>query len=223
MATGYQRARSPAQKAERTEQILAAAEAMLGEGHDATSLSLNELARRAGMAKSNVYRYFESREAVLLALLADRTERWVRAATREIGALDADGEARARLERAAEVLSRTAAARPVMCHLMSVLPAVLEHNVSVDSVRQYKRSSLALIGALAETLHGVVPELPSERHGELLHHAFAFIVGGWPLANPSEVTREAMRDPELAPFTHDFEPELRRVFVLLAAGMLAEA
>src|SRR5437773_10518415 len=32
-------------------------------------LSLNELSRRVGLAKSNVLRYFESREAVLLELL----------------------------------------------------------------------------------------------------------------------------------------------------------
>ena len=32
-------------------------------------VTLNELSRRAGLAKSNVLRYFESREAVLLELL----------------------------------------------------------------------------------------------------------------------------------------------------------
>ncbi|HHH28079.1 MAG TPA: TetR family transcriptional regulator [Polyangiaceae bacterium] len=41
------------------------------------ALSLNELAKRAGMAKPNIYRYLESRQAVLLALLDDRTARWV--------------------------------------------------------------------------------------------------------------------------------------------------
>ena len=65
MAIAYQRARSPEQKAERTEQILSAAEAMLAEGQDSSALSLNVLAKRAGMAKSNIYRYFESREALL--------------------------------------------------------------------------------------------------------------------------------------------------------------
>jgi AcrR family transcriptional regulator len=32
-------------------------------------ITLNELSRRVGLAKSNVLRYFESREAVLLELL----------------------------------------------------------------------------------------------------------------------------------------------------------
>lgn len=223
MAAAYQRARSPEQKAERTEQILAAAEEMLAEGRDSMALSLNVLAKRAGMAKSNVYRYFESREAVLLALLEDRTARWGSEMVDALGALPRDGDPGARLERVAELLAVSAARRPVMCHLMSVLPSVLEHNVSVDSVRHYKRSSLQLLDELAMAMHDLLPELAHEQHGELLHHAFAFIVGSWPLAHPSDVTREAMTAPELAGFRHDFEPELKRVVVLLAKGMLAES
>lgn len=222
MASDYQRARSPEQKAERSEQILAAAEDMLAEGQDSMTLSLNVLAKRAGMAKSNIYRYFESREAVLLALLEDRTAGWGRHVVADLQRLPEGEVDRGRLETLAEALATSAARRPVMCHLMSVLPSVLEHNVSVDSVRRYKRASLALLGELADAMHHAVPELSTEQHGELLHHTFAFIVGGWPLAHPSDVTREAMTDPQLAPFVHDFESELRRVFVLLATGMLAK-
>jgi AcrR family transcriptional regulator len=219
MATAYQRARSPEQKAERTEQILSAAEEMLCEGHDSSGLSLTELAKRAGMAKSNVYRYFESREAVLLALLEDRTERWAAGAIDALAELSGRRSQAHRIDDIADVLASSAAAHPVMCHLMSVLPSVLEHNVSAESVRAYKVASLALIARLAEAMHRVLPELPAEQHGELLHHAVAFIVGSWPLAHPSPVTEEVMQEPALAPFRHDFEADLRRVFVLLARGM----
>ena len=40
-------------------------------------VSLNELSRRVGLAKSNVLRYFESREAVLLELLLDFLGSWL--------------------------------------------------------------------------------------------------------------------------------------------------
>src|SRR6185295_16951299 len=48
--------------------ILDTAAAMLEE-MPVSELSLNELSRRVGLAKSNVLRYFDSREAVLLELL----------------------------------------------------------------------------------------------------------------------------------------------------------
>jgi len=221
MATAFQRARSPEQKAERTEQILGAAEAMLAEGQDVARLSLSELARRAGMAKSNVYRYFESREAILLALLEDRTERWAREVIAALRQLDSGGSNASHVDAMARVLAESATARPVMCHLMSALPSVLEHNVSLAPVRSYKASSLDLIGRLATAMHAVVPELGTELHSELLHHAFAFIVGSWPLAHPSEVAEEVLKDPALAPLRHAFAEDLRRVVGLMASGMIA--
>ena len=112
MAIAYQRARSPEQKAERTEQILSAAEAMLAEGQDSSALSLNVLAKRAGMAKSNIYRYFESREAVLLALLEDRTARWGEDVVAQLEALPPSGDDRGRLETVAELLATGMLATP---------------------------------------------------------------------------------------------------------------
>ena len=69
--TSFQRARSEEQRDPRRRAILDTAAAMLAE-MPVAEVSLNELSRRVGLAKSNVLRYFESREAVLLELLDDR-------------------------------------------------------------------------------------------------------------------------------------------------------
>lgn len=58
----FQRARSEEQREGRRRAILDTAAAMLTE-MPVADLSLNELSRRVGLAKSNVLRYFESREA----------------------------------------------------------------------------------------------------------------------------------------------------------------
>jgi AcrR family transcriptional regulator len=218
----YQRARSPAQKAERREGILDAARRMLEANVGSSDLSLNELARQVGMAKSNLYRYFESREAVLLALLTEESRRWADEMARALETIDRQDAVDARLVAVAEVLATSAASRPAMCHLFSVMPSVLEHNVSLETVRAFKLESLALLGELATAMHSAVPELPAQGHAELLHHAFAFMVGGWPLANPAEMAAEVMRDPALAAFRHDFEADLRRSFLLMARGLLSE-
>lgn len=221
MARAYQRARSPEQKAQRTEQILSTAETMLAEGQAVTSLSLNELARRAGMAKSNVYRYFESREAILLALLEERTKTWAAEAAHELASIDRRRSVAHRIETMASIMAHGVGKRPVMCHLISVLPSVLEHNVSMEVVRAYKLASLTVMHELAGAMQRSLPELALEAHGELLHHAFAFIVGSWPLAHPAPMVVEALQIPELAEFNHDFERDLTRVVTLMARGMLA--
>ena len=72
----FQRARTEEQREHRRRVLLETAAAMLAEMPVAT-LSLNELSRRAGLAKSNVLRYFESREAILLELLDSEAAAWV--------------------------------------------------------------------------------------------------------------------------------------------------
>lgn len=64
----FQRARTEEQREIRRRAILDMASAMLDE-MPVAAVTLNELSRRVGLAKPNVLRYFESREAVLLELL----------------------------------------------------------------------------------------------------------------------------------------------------------
>src|SRR6266487_2927563 len=73
----FQRARSDEQRQLRRQAILRVAADMVAE-MPVAELSLNELSRRVGLAKSNVLRYFESREAVLLELLDSAWRDWLR-------------------------------------------------------------------------------------------------------------------------------------------------
>ena len=81
----FQRARSEEQREARRRAILDAAAAMLAE-MPVSEVTLNELSRRASLAKSNVLRYFESREAVLLELLDSAWQDWLtRSEERRVG------------------------------------------------------------------------------------------------------------------------------------------
>src|SRR6476469_8596374 len=74
--TSFKRARSEEQRTQRRRMILDTTAAMLAE-MPVAQVSLNELSRRVGLAKSNVLRYFESREAVLLELLDAAWQDWL--------------------------------------------------------------------------------------------------------------------------------------------------
>ena len=91
MAT-FQRARSEEQREVRRRAILDAAAAMLAE-MPVAQVSLNELSRRVGLAKSNVLRYFESREAVLLELLDSAWQEWLAGLAEALGAAAGAGAA----------------------------------------------------------------------------------------------------------------------------------
>ena len=127
--TTFQRARSDEQREQRRRAILSTAAAMLAE-MPVAELSLNELSRRVGLAKSNVLRYFETREAVLLELYDTAWTAWLDRLDAVLPPASADGDARARYERVAASLTASLVADPLVCELISVSASVLERNVS---------------------------------------------------------------------------------------------
>ena len=155
----FQRARSEEQRAIRRRAILDTAAAMLDE-MPVAEVTLNELSRRVGLAKSNVLRYFESREAVLLELLDDFLGSWLAELEGELAAgIETDAAPEVRAGQLADVLSRSLAGRVVLCDLFGAQGGVLEHNVSVEVVKRHKRSSLAKLTAMSELVRRHVPEL----------------------------------------------------------------
>src|SRR5215475_14499928 len=109
----FQRARSQEQREVRRQAILATAAAMLTE-MPVAQITLNELSRRVGLAKSNVLRYFESREAVLLVLLDSAWQDWLADLAGELDAgVDKSAPAAARGDQVAAALAASLAARPV--------------------------------------------------------------------------------------------------------------
>ncbi|WP_410872063.1 TetR/AcrR family transcriptional regulator [Nocardia sp. A7] len=155
----FQRARSEEQRSIRRRAILDTAASMLDE-MPVAEVSLNELSRRVGLAKSNVLRYFESREAVLLELLDDFLGTWLAELTEELAAgIEAQAAPEVRAGQLAEILSRSLADRVVLCDLFGAQGGVLEHNVSVEVVKRHKRSSLTKLTAMTELVHRHLPEL----------------------------------------------------------------
>src|SRR5690348_1559040 len=135
----FQRARSDEQREIRRRAILDTAAAMLQQ-MPVAQLSLNELARRVGLAKSNVLRYFESREAVLLELLDAEQVDWLSALA---GRPVPTGTAAARIEAFAGQVATSLDGRPVLCDLIGAQASVLEHNISFEVAVRHKRASLA--------------------------------------------------------------------------------
>src|SRR5215470_6119462 len=148
--TTFQRARSEEQREVRRQAILGAAAAMLAE-MPVAQVTLNELSRRAGLAKSNVLRYFESREAVLLELLDSAWREWLAQLDGELaGAVDTGAPPSERGDQLAAALAASLASQPVLCDLLSAQAAVLERNVSPSVAAQYKRAAIAGMAALGQ-------------------------------------------------------------------------
>jgi AcrR family transcriptional regulator len=220
--TSFKRARSEEQRAERRQVILDTAAAMLAE-MPVAQVSLNELSRRVGLAKSNVLRYFESREAVLLELLDATSREWLQQIDQELAAaVDAGAPVVERSDQVAATLATSLTAHPVLCDLVSAQAAVLEHNVSPEVAAQYKHAAIANAGVLGDLILKHVPEL-GEPDAQRFAAATLMVTGAvWTHAHPAAAMLAAYEaDPALAAMRLDFTGTLREVLEVLIAGLLA--
>jgi AcrR family transcriptional regulator len=216
----FKRARSDEQREVRRQAILRVAADMVAE-MPVADLSLNELSRRVGLAKSNVLRYFESREAVLLELLDTAWRDWLdRLAAALADTVDASADVTTRYPRVAETIAGSLVDDRLFCELISVSGAVLERNVSPEVARRYKLGAIANTGALADLVQRHVPELRPEGAMYVAGGTLVATAGLWPLTQPSEAMLRVYEDPAMAVLRLDFGAALREMLSTVLAGCL---
>lgn len=219
----FHRARSEEQRAERRQSILRTAAGMLDE-MPVAAVSLNELSRRVGLSKSAMSLYFESREAVLLGLLTEAATRY-RAETAETFAEWADPSAPApvRARQVAARLAVTFAAHPMLCELLSVQHAILEHNISVDVATSYKRSSRDAIRWLAGRLGDLLPELDDERALRAAHMVIILVGALWTRSRPAPSLLAAFQADASLAFMHPaFTEAFEAAIATFLQGLIVE-
>jgi AcrR family transcriptional regulator len=209
--TQFQRARRPEQKEQRRQDILAAA-TKLGTRDGVRAVTLTDIAAEAGVHKSAVLRYFETREAVFLHLTAEGWQDWASAV---------DAGLRGPMERAevAAVLAGTLAERPLFCDLLAHAPLHLERGVSEQEVRSFKLTTLDAVDRIMQALKVALPGLTDTLSIDLVAGVTAMAASLWQTANPPEtLARLYADDPRLGHAAVEFAPRLARITALLLAG-----
>lgn len=211
----FERARRPAEKAARREAILEAAARLLDQGL-LQEVSLNAIAQQAGLTKPNLYRYFESREDILLALFlkdlrAFRDQVVTGAACVQPGGPDA-GEA------IADLLVKAYAHQPRLCRFLGMIASVFEHNVSAGVVEAIKITSLDLATDVATVMQQALPTLTLERCLWINNMTSLLVAGLWPPAHPAPSVVEVLEKPEFRSLLPDFERDLKEAIMSLIRG-----
>lgn len=221
MSTPWQRARQPEQKASRREAILDAAAARFDAG-GYEALSLGAVASDVGLAKSNLYRYFESKEAMCLQLMQDAHDAFLAEVVAALEALPAPSPP----DVVGAVLAAHLARNGRLCALAAIASSVLERNVGPERIVAHKTwylgGGLHLLAALGRVRPELLDADPT-RGFRFLRAAYALVMGLWPAANPPAAVAEVLAgQPMLAPLRIDFERDLRDGLVVLLRGLAAE-
>jgi AcrR family transcriptional regulator len=117
-------------------------------------ISVDDIAKKAGLAKGTVYLYFGTKEALFLELVAEQLESWVRNSTPQLK------KAKATPAAIAAVVASSLSRRPVLIRLLSLMHAILERNTEITPLREFKRRLLHITtqsGTLFERALGLTP------------------------------------------------------------------
>jgi AcrR family transcriptional regulator len=219
----FQRARSAEQRAARRDAILATAATMLTE-MPVADVSLNELSRRVGLAKSNVLNYFDSREAILLELSSQELTAWVEDLADALTQVHPEAPIQVRAEQLIEAVVDSLVGRPVFCDLISAQASVLERNISTETALTFKRAAAVSLQRMIQVVLMALPELGPERARDFVAAASIFAGAIWTHAHPVPAVVAAYRaDPAVAALLIEFEPTLRTNLRLLLDGVLPAA
>lgn len=199
------RACSSTAKEERRSAILGAA-AHLFSIREYREVSIDDVARGAGLAKGTVYLYFKTKETLFLELCADAFRGWFDALERGFPEKSAGPAA------LAAVIASTLRDRPLLRRLIALLHSVFEENVDDTTQRDFKLQMLGLLRRPAARIEEML-ELESGQGLRIMLWTHALMVGLAEMTSREESALRLIRKfPELAPvrldFSKDFEPAL---------------
>lgn len=199
----WQRARTEQQKEERVGEIVAAT-ARLYERYTFEEITYLCIAAEANFTRSNLYKYFSTKEEIFLELLGQDFVHFRKSLARALRAGKVSS-----VSQCATVWARTLIKHERLLKLFSILYTSLERNASLESLTKFKKTAKEELTALAGLLSDIFPNLPPEKTVQFLHLHAALAIGLYPMGHLTERQKQAM---EQAGFEHqciDFPEHLR--------------
>jgi AcrR family transcriptional regulator len=207
---GEVRATAPEEKKARRCHILTAAEELL-QIWSFTDITMNRIARRAGVAKGTLYLYFRTKEALFLQLYQQHLEAWYA----ELSKLASLGSHPIDLAAAARVVASTLASRRTLIRLHGLMYSSLAGNIDRETLIDFLRGHHLRRSLLAPALAARISGLSEQNALTFLRRLEAIAGGLWWAASTPPRSERVLEDPDLAVCQFGFEEELREIATAL--------
>jgi AcrR family transcriptional regulator len=182
----FERARSEEQKEVRIAAIISAAERLFDQ-HDYEAITLAAVAREASFTRSNLYKYFKTREEIFLQLLERDIGEWRHGL--ECALCQKDG--RLTVSELAETWACQMNEHQRLMRLLSLLYLHLEKNAPLESLVEFKQVLIGELSSLIELLCARFSGLTPEAAEEFVAVAVATASGLYPMTHLSDKQKQA--------------------------------
>lgn len=180
----FERARSEEQKEIRIAEILTAAKSLY-EKQEFEDITLAAIAKQANFTRSNLYKYFTSREEIFLVIFETDLGNWAEDVQDSLSGQELS------IEEFATLWTATFKRHARLQSLYSYLYLFLEKNSPMDRLVRFKSRAGEHFDTLAALLMGIFPGLSRERAIEFLYLQIALMNGIRPLSGQTPIQQEA--------------------------------
>ncbi len=181
----WQRARTDDKKNKRKEAIYKAAFTLFKKnGYD--NVSFNGIASEAGFTKSNMYRYFSSRDEIFLNVFADLFEKWVEDCCKRLQKLE-QGDS---IKHFAKTYVKSLMPHPEFLDLTPILFLSLEKNSSFEQLLEFKKLAKKLLYKISIEISRIYPDIQGENAFRFLALGHAATSNYWAAASQNETLKK---------------------------------
>jgi len=195
------RARSDEQIEQRINDIVDAT-ARLYEENRYEDITFAMIAKEANFTRSNLYRYFQTKEDIFLELLKSDIAVW----RKDILENFTDGNPS--LREVAEISVELILKHKRMVKLFTILFTLLEPNASLEALTAFKQKITEEIGMVAQFLSTKLPFPSVEAAGDFLTTQSYLAMGAYPMMNLTSKQKEAMQAIGMDTSPEDYKQKL---------------
>ena len=209
-----ERARSTEDKAQRSEDLLAAAESVALELGGVRFVTVAAVTERAGLHRTGVRRYYASKEELLLELAERGWGQWRDAIKKETEGRTGSGPVEV-----ATILAETITSLPVFCDLLAHVAMNLEGDVDMERARRYKTNATAAHDELATALRHA-SSMTASQIQTLVATTVSLAASFWQVSHPTPTLAALYEQvPSWGHAALDFEPRLTLILQATAIGL----
>lgn len=203
----FRRARTQEQFDERREEILKCCKELF-EKSGYEGVNFKAISQNTTLNRTSIYNYYNTKEEILLDILLQEILAW----SEEIAQNPAKDK-----ESIASLLSQTLAKRKLMMDLLCILITTLEPNSSLEFLTHFKLQSSCVLEKITKVFARVCPDSSKLMDTSFLF--FSFVLGLYPLCNPTPKQIEAMKNAQSILAFPKFEELCYQGIMRLLAGV----
>lgn len=210
------RARTKAQKEQRISKIIDAT-SRLYDAMGFEAITFVSIAKEARFTRSNLYKYFNSKEEIFFEFLKHDMVLWRRDLE---DMFEPDG--RYSVGQFALMWQTAQGRHERMLDLVRLLHPVLEKNASEECLIGFKRAAKSEFQSLSRLLCRIFPKLGPDNAFKFLNMQLAISIGFYEMTTLSENQRTVLAMPEFGPFHIDYDTYFRQSVEYMIRGLLTE-